>query len=223
MTSPEGGFYSAGDADSGGEEGAFFVWTPEEIGSILGPERARLFNARYGVTQAGNFEGKNVLHISRPLAEVAVEHGVSRERARAILREAREALLAARNRRVLPLKDRKVQASWNGLMISAFATAAQVLAEPRYAEAAARTADFILTRMRPDGRLRHSFFEGALSQRAYLNDHAFLAAGLLDLYEATFDPRWIREAVALHRVLEERFWDEGNGGFFMTGDRGGGV
>ncbi|MGH7856892.1 MAG: thioredoxin domain-containing protein, partial [Candidatus Binatia bacterium] len=137
------------------------------------------------------------------------------------LDQAREELYRARQKRIPPLEDEKILVSWNGLMISAFARAAQTLGEPEYAERAAKAADFILTKMREmrDGkRLHRSWFEGHADGTGYIDDYAFLSQGLLDLYEATFEPRWLREAIALHDVLEQRFWDGEHGGYFMTPD-----
>ncbi|MBI3303402.1 MAG: thioredoxin domain-containing protein, partial [Deltaproteobacteria bacterium] len=218
MTAPEGALYSATDADSEGEEGKFFVWTPTEIEKVLGPQQAKLFNAYYGVTEQGNFAGKNILHVARPLAEVAKEFELSPDQAQTQLQAARAALYEARRRRVPPHKDIKILVSWNGLMISAFARAAHVLNAPEYARQAQRAAEFLLMKMKKGERLQRSYLDGVASGNAYLDDYAFLAAGLLDLYEATFEPRWLREAIALHRVLETHFWDKQGGGFFMSAD-----
>jgi uncharacterized protein YyaL (SSP411 family) len=218
MTSPEGAFYSAADADSEDEEGRFFVWTPQEIAEVLGAARAPWVGTYYGVTESGNFGGRNVLHVAAPLEEVAARFALDPGGLRAELDRAREELYAARARRVPPLRDEKILVTWNGLMISAFARAAHALAEPAYAECAARAADFILTRMREGGRLARTWFAGHAEGTGYLDDYAFLAAGLLDLYEATFEPRWLREAIALHEVIEARFRDAEGGGYFMTVD-----
>jgi uncharacterized protein YyaL (SSP411 family) len=222
MTSSEGAFYSATDADSpvsGGrrEEGFFYTWTPAEIEAAVGAEQARLVTAYYGVAAAGNFEGRSLLHAERPLAQVAAERKLSVEQARAALEEANEKLHAARARRPPPHRDEKVLVAWNGLMISALARAAFVLKEPDYARRAERAAAFVLSRMRVDGRLRRSFKDGRARHDAYLDDYAFLVAGLLDLYEATGQPRWLREAVALDSVLEKHYQDKA-GGCFMTSD-----
>jgi uncharacterized protein YyaL (SSP411 family) len=218
MTAPDGGFYSATDADSEGEEGRFFVWTPAEIEKVLGSQQAKLFNAYYGVAEQGNFEGKNILHVARPLAEVAQEFALSPEQAETQLRDARAAVYQARRKRVPPHTDTKILVSWNGLMISAFARAAHVLNAPEYARQAQRAAEFLLSKMKKGERLRRSYLDGAASGNGYLDDYAFLAAGLLDLYEATFEPRWLREAISLHRVLETHFWDKQGGGFFLSAD-----
>jgi uncharacterized protein YyaL (SSP411 family) len=206
MTAPSGAFHSATDADSEGEEGRFFVWTEPEIRAVLGGGRnATRFIDYYGVTSAGNFEGRNILHVPRPS-----------EAERAALGAARAAMLAARARRIAPLRDEKVVAAWNGLMISAFASAGRVLDESRYAAAAARAADVLLTRMRPGGRLARSAKDGRTGPPGFLEDQAFVAAGLLDLYEASFDPRWLREALALAAETERLFADPERGGWFAT-------
>jgi uncharacterized protein YyaL (SSP411 family) len=223
MTSPEGAFYSATDADSltpngAREEGWFFTWTPEEIRDVLGAERARTFGVYYGVTAGGNFEGRNILHVPRPLEQAARELGLAPETLHAEIEESRERLYLARSRRPAPLRDDKVLAAWNGLMIGAHAQAALVLGDERYAQRAARAAEFLLTRMRKDGRLLRSYRDGQARHNAYLDDYAFLIAGLLDLYETTGEPRWLKDALALDAVLERLYEDEKHGGYFMTSD-----
>jgi uncharacterized protein YyaL (SSP411 family) len=231
MTAPDGGFYSATDADSEGEEGKFFVWTPAELLETLGPEPARMVAAYYGVTETGNFEGANILHVSRPLEAVAADLRIEPAELRAVLADAREQLYRARAQRIPPLTDRKILVAWNGLMISAFARAALTLPGNHpdtqeggtsggqdYVVAATRAAELILSTMRAGERLRHSAFQGEVTGEGFLDDYAFLAAGLLDLYEVTRDQRWLEEAIALHRVLERHFWDPKGGGYFMTAD-----
>jgi uncharacterized protein YyaL (SSP411 family) len=220
MTAPEGAFYSATDADSEGEEGAFFVWTATEIEKILGAQPAKLFSTVHGVTEKGNFNGKNVLSLVRPVAVVAKELGETPEQVEKRLQEARTALHAARQKRIAPYKDTKIIVSWNGLMISAFARAALALNSPEYAQCAQRAAEFVLTKMKKGDRLYRSAFNGVASGMAYLDDYAFLAAGLIDLYEVTFDARWLREAIILHQVLEKHFWDQQHGAFFLSPDDG---
>jgi uncharacterized protein len=223
MTSPEGAFYSATDADSltqsgRREEGFFFTWTPEEIRAALGEEQARSVIAFYGVTSGGNFEGRNILHVPRPLEDVARSLGLSADAVRRATEEAKEPLYAARAKRPAPLRDDKVLAAWNGLMIGAHAQAALALGDPRYAEKAARAARFVLTRMRQDGRLLRSYENGQARHTGYLDDYAFLISGLLDLYEATGQPDWLREAVGLDATLEKAYEDKEHGGYFMTSD-----
>jgi uncharacterized protein YyaL (SSP411 family) len=222
MTSPDGAFYSATDADSPAssgrrEEGFFYTWTPAEIEAAVGTERAHLVTAYYGVTAAGNFEGRTILHVARPLAEVVAGSKLGVDEARAALEEAKKKLQAARALRPPPYRDEKVLVAWNGLMVSALACASFVLKEPDYARRAERAADFVLSRMRVDGRLRRSFKDGQARHGAYLDDYAFLVAGLLDLYEATGRPRWLREAIALDREIEKHYEDKA-GGYFMTSD-----
>ena len=222
MSSPQGGFYSATDADSLGpsgdrEEGWFFTWTPDELSSALPKEQAQLVSAYYNVTVAGNFEGRNILNTPRPLLEVAEELNIPLEHAESLLNTARETLYKTRTSRPAPLRDNKVLTSWNGLMISAFAQASLILDRPDYAERATAAANFLLTHSRVDGQLRRTHANGQARINAYLDDYAFLITGLLDLYEATSEPRWLENAFALDRVLESHFEDE-DGGFFMTSD-----
>jgi uncharacterized protein YyaL (SSP411 family) len=206
MTAPEGAFYSATDADSEGEEGKFFVWSERELKAILGPgpETAR-FMRYYGVTAAGNFEGVNILNAAHP-----------DEGEWAALAGPRGKLYEARARRVPPLRDEKILAAWNGLMISGMAVGGRVLAAPRYVDAAARAATFLLDRMRTGGRLARSFKDGRAAPAGFLDDYAFVAAGLLDLYEAGFDRRWLQEAIALCDEVERLFADPHGGGWFMS-------
>jgi uncharacterized protein YyaL (SSP411 family) len=222
MTSPDGAFYSATDADSLSpeghrEEGYFFTWVPAELQALLGAEKAGLVASYYGVTPRGNFEGRSILHVSRSLGEVAAELKVKPEEAARIIAEAREAMYEARKSRPAPLRDEKILAAWNGLMISAVARAGLAFADEKMLAAAARAADFVLTRMREEGRLRRSFKDGRADHPAYLEDYAFLIAGLLDLYEAGADPRWLREALALQAVLDRHYGDP-RGGYFTTAD-----
>ncbi|MEE8110726.1 MAG: thioredoxin domain-containing protein [bacterium] len=218
MQDPRGPFYSTQDADSEGVEGKFFVWRPEEIQEILEGGAAELFCRYYGVSEDGNFEhGTSALHVDRPLEEVARELGLSAEEAGAMLAEAKKKLFEVRERRIKPSLDDKVLTSWNGLMITAMSWGTQVLGDPRYAQAAERAALFVLTEMSRDGLLLRTHRDGRSRLNAYLDDYAFLAAGLLDLYETTFDLRWLREANRLTQVLIEHFWDEKEGGFYFTG------
>jgi uncharacterized protein YyaL (SSP411 family) len=210
MTSPEGGFYCATDADSLGptghrEEGRFFTWTPDEIAGAIGPERGRAFDAYYGVTPGGNFGGRSILSAS--LLPVATE-----------LAGDRELLYLSRDKRPHPARDEKILTAWNGLMISAYAQAALVLGSPAYQATAERAADFVLTRLRKDGRLLRAFTNGAARVDGYLEDYAFLIAGLLDLFEASGDPRWMRESLALDEALQRHYEDADRGGFFLTSD-----
>jgi uncharacterized protein YyaL (SSP411 family) len=219
MTSPEGPFYSTQDADSEGVEGKFYVWSADEIQQVLGPELGRVFAAIYDVTDEGNWEGHNILNRGRTFAQDAALLGLNEAELGRQLDEGRRKLYEVRSRRVWPGRDDKVLTSWNGLMITALAQAAQVLGIPKYAEAAGRAADFVLGRMRrPDGRLLRTWSAGSEPKlNGYLEDHAFLLEALVALYEATFAPRWITAALELASVLLEQFWDPSEGGFFYTG------
>jgi hypothetical protein len=204
MTSPEGGFYSATDADSEGEEGRFFVWTEAELREVLGAEAER-FARFHGVLPEGNWEGVNVLYVPRPDEAEWVA-----------LAPARARLLAVRARREPPLRDDKVLASWNGLMIAAMAFGGRVLDEPRWVEGAARAAEHVLSRMVLGGRLQRCWLSGQAGTPAFLDDHAFLANGLLELFEATLEPRWLSAALDLAGQIETRFGDPERGGWFTT-------
>jgi len=221
MTSAEGAFYSASDADSPdahghNKEGLFFTWTPAEIEAVLGKDRARIVNAYYGVSSGGNFDGRNILNTPRSLEDVAKDLKLPPEKVRSTVEESKDLLYGARSKRPPPARDEKILAAWNGLMISAHARAALALGEDVYARRAERAADFVLTRMRKDGRLLRSYKDGQARHDAYLEDYAFMVAGLLDLYEATSNPKWAREAIALDGVLGSSYEDKNGGGFFLT-------
>jgi uncharacterized protein YyaL (SSP411 family) len=219
MTGPKGAFYSTQDADSEGEEGKFFVWSAAEVEQILGKELAEVFADVYDVTPEGNWEGHNILHRSRSDEQNARLLRRDVGELRAALGEARQKLFAVRSQRVRPGRDEKVLTSWNGLMIAAFAQAAQVLDRVEYATAAARAADFLLTQMRnPEGRMCRTWSQGTGAKlNAYLEDYAFLIDALVTLYETTFEPRWIADALDLARVMIDQFWDAKDTGFFFTG------
>jgi hypothetical protein len=217
MTSPEGGFYSTQDADSEGEEGKFFLWIPSEVTRELVPHDARLFMDYYDVTDQGNFEGKNILHVEQGEQKVAEKSGITVEELQASLKRSRETLFAVRERRVKPGRDEKVLTSWNGLMLRSFAEAARHLKRSDYLQVAVNNASFLLSSLRPNGRLLRTYKDGRARLNGYLEDYAFLADGLLALYEASFDIRWFAEARALMDQAIELFADEQNGGFFDTG------
>jgi uncharacterized protein YyaL (SSP411 family) len=203
MTDPAGGIWAAEDADSEGEEGKFYVWSPEEIATVLGDEQeAAVFCEAYDVTPDGNFEGHSILNLTRPLADVAKKHGLDPVPFAERMRSARARLLAARGKRVRPGTDDKVLVAWNGLAIDALARAGAALDEPRYTQAAERAATFVLAECRdPQGRLAHQWRTGKASGLAFAEDLACLAEGLVSLYEATFDERWIAEACRLADLL----------------------
>ena len=218
MATPSGGFASSQDADSEGEEGKFFVWTPEELVAALGPRQGSWAAAWFGVTAEGNFEhGKSVLRRHEPAGRIAERLRVDPGELARAMDDARARLLAARGKRVAPGRDDKILAAWNGLAISALAQASQVLGEERFLEAARRAARYVLTGMRqPDGRLHATARGDRAHLDAYLDDYAFLIQGLIDLYESDFDEGWLREALALDAILADRFEDAGRGGFFTT-------
>ena len=224
MMSPEGGFYSATDADSltpsgDREEGWFFTWTPAELKEALGDEGAALFGARYGVSAEGNLEGRNVLHVARSVEQArGVVPDLSVDDAVSSLAQARDALYEVRSSRPAPLRDEKILTAWNGLMISALARAGFGLDRQDYLDHARTTARFVLSRLRTDGRLRRSYSDGRARFNGYLDDYAALISGLLDLYESTGEIDWFREAVGLQRVLDEHYWDPASAGYFMTSD-----
>jgi uncharacterized protein YyaL (SSP411 family) len=217
MTSPEGGFYSALDADSEGVEGKYYVWAPKEIEEVLGRSEAAMVCGIYGVTQSGNFEGgRNILHLKRSISDEARDLGTDEAEIRLRLAGARVKLLRARDRRVRPSRDDKVLADWNALVISALAEGGRTLRETRYLDAARKAARLILDKMRRDGRLLHSYMDGEARHAALLPDYANLAAALLDLYEATFEPIWVEEARALSAQLLDLFGDDSDGGLYLT-------
>ena len=219
MTDPQGGFYSTQDADSEGEEGKFFVWDPEEVHALLGEEDGRLFCRQYDVRPEGNFEqGKSILNIPVEPPELARFLDVDPARLETAARRGREIMAAVREDRVKPERDEKIQVSWNGLMISAFARAYQVLGSPEYLETAREAAGFVLQHMRTEsGRLMHTYKSGRARFLGYHDDYAFFCNGLLDLYEASFDPDWLEAAETLTETMLDEFWDPEESGFFFTG------
>ncbi len=219
MTGEHGGFFSATDADSEGEEGKFFVWTPEEIEAVLGGEEAALFGSFFGVSQRGNFEGQNILNIPVKAADFAERQGIPLEHLMDVVRRGKESLRVAREEREHPLLDDKALASWNGLMLRAFAEAGAALNRADYLEAAAKNANFLLREMRPEGRLLRSYREGQAKLPGFLEDYSFVADGLLSLYEATFEGRWLDAAVELADEMIADFWDAPAECFYDTGRR----
>ena len=217
MTGEHGGYFSATDADSEGEEGKFFVWAPEEIEAALGNEDATLFSEFFGVSQRGNFEGKNILNITVKAADFAQRQGISLESLVEVIRRGKETLRLAREEREHPLLDDKALASWNGLMLRAFAEAGAALERQDYLDAATRNATFLLETMRPQGRLMRSYREGQAKLPGFLEDYSFVADGLLSLYEATFERRWLDAAVELADEMISLFWDDQASGFYDTG------
>ncbi|MHB8903374.1 MAG: thioredoxin domain-containing protein, partial [Thermoguttaceae bacterium] len=220
MLHPDGGFYSSEDADSEGEEGLFYTWTPAELAAVLEAERADAFARAYGVTAAGNFEGRSIVHLPRPLDETARQLAREPEELDRELQQCRLRLLEARGRRVRPLRDEKVLVGWNGLMIDGLAIAGAAFGDPKYLEAAAAAADYVEQFLRDEqGQLLHCRRDRQASHPAFLEDHAALACGLISLYEATFDERWIDRAIVEADCLLADFYDSDRGGFFSTSSR----
>ena len=234
MTGPDGGFYSAEDADSlvqAGKpdraEGAFYVWTKDEVDHALGPERAKVFDYVYGVEAKGNaadsdtsgeLAGKNVLIERHSVEDAAREFNSREDPVRQLLEESRKLLLEARNQRPRPSRDDKVVTSWNGLMVSAFARGARVLNEPRYLKTATRATDFVQTKLyrQSDDTLLRTYREGESKIDGFTDDYAFFIQGLLDLYEASFDSRWLDLASTLQERQNVLFWDKKGGAYFTT-------
>ena len=227
MTDKEGGFYSAEDADSEGVEGKFYVWTEDEIRQTLKGDEADLIINVYSIDKIGNFRdeasgentGANILHLNKSLTEIAFKNKESVDGLKESVEAARQKLFAVRNKRVHPHKDDKILTDWNGLMIAALAKGAQAFDEPKYAEAAKRAADFILTGMRrEDGRILHRYRDGHTAILANVDDYAFLIWGLLELYETVFDVDYLQTALDLNSEMIKYFWDEKDGGFYFTAE-----
>ncbi len=233
MVDSRGGFHSAEDADSplpenpeDHGEGAFYVWTKKEMFDILGSDAGEIFSFRYGVEEAGNalsdplneFTGKNLLYVANSLDSMAARFERPVSDIERILHEARQKLFAVRSKRPRPHLDDKVITSWNGLMIGAFARGYQVLNQPRYLEAAERAANFVMSDLYDSGKkiLLRRYRDGASGLEAHLNDYAFLVNGLLDLYEASLDVKWLVHALELTEKQVSLFWDEEAGGFYDT-------
>ncbi len=218
LEAPEGGFYSAENAESEGVEGKYYVWTRQEILDLLGAERGALMASYFGVTEQGNFEnGTNVLHVPLPEDEFTARHNIQPRQWHFLLEESRQILLQARAVRERPSLDDKVLVSWNGLMIAALAAGARALKAEIYARQAQRAADFLLQEMRrDDGTLLHRYREGEAAIPGFLEDYAFLAAGLLELFETVHDPEYLRQAIALNAKMLDLFWDPEKGGLYFT-------
>jgi uncharacterized protein YyaL (SSP411 family) len=220
MTHPDGGFYSAQDADSEGEEGKFYVWSKKEIASILGDQVATdIFCEHYGVTEGGNFEGHNILNVRVPLSNVGLRYGKTPEQAAQIVADASAKLFAAREKRVRPGRDEKILTSWNGLMISGFAKGYGVTSDPRYLQAATKAVDFVEGKIAAgDGRLLRTFKDGNSKLNAYLDDYAFYVGGLLDLFAVDSKQAYLDKAIRYTDFMLRHFWDEKEGNLFFTSD-----
>ncbi len=215
MTSPEGGFYSAEDADSEGEEGKFYVWSEREVRDVLSKKTASAFLKFFNFTTQGNFVeeatgkrmGTNIPHLKHTISDTALVK---------LLEGARKKLFEIREGRIHPHKDDKILTDWNGLMIAALAKAARILREPKYADVANDATKFIFEKMYENGRLLHRYRDSEAAIPAFLDDYAFMIWGLLELYETTLESTYLKKAIALNDVLLSHFWDEKGGGFFFT-------
>ncbi len=217
MLHPEGGFYSTQDADSEGEEGKFFVWTPDDIVQVLGEEAADIFCRVYDVTDFGNFEGKSILHPTLTPEQGAKFFRKELGEIEKLIAEAKQKLFAAREKRVKPFRDDKILISWNGLMLSGLAEAVKISPDPRYLDATQRMINFIFGKMSQDGKLLHTYKDGQPKLPGYLDDYAFLIVGLLDFYEVTFDRSLLDRTIELAETMVREFWDDIDGGFSYTG------
>ena len=218
MTDSSGGFYSAQDADTEGEEGKFFVWRPEKILEVLGKCDGEIVNRYFGVTIEGNFEGMSILNVKVPPEEFAAKEGITEDDLIELLNRAKSRLRSVREQRIKPGLDDKVLTSWNALMMGAFAEAGRVLDRPDYIEAATNCGDLLLGKLRTDdGRLLRTYKNGESKLKAYLEDYASLVSALLLLHEATFESRWLCKAIELGNDLVDLFWDDNDGQFYDTG------
>ncbi|MBI2191035.1 MAG: thioredoxin domain-containing protein [Planctomycetes bacterium] len=229
MTSPEGGFYSAEDADSEGEEGKYYLWTPQEVVQVLGEENGKLFNRVFHIVEGGNFKeeasgrkgARSIPHLVKPIPDIARDLQWAEDELQKRLEESRQKLLAAREKRVHPQKDDKVLTDWNGLMIAALALGGRTLEDAPYTAAAEKAANFVLSKLRRnDGRLLKRYRQNEAALPAHLEDYAFMVWGLFELYQSTFDVRYLREAISLNNLMLKHFWDPQDGGLFQTADDG---
>ncbi len=219
LAAPQGGFCSAQDADSEGEEGKFYMWTLDQVLDVLSPSDAELAVHVYGLNEKGNFrdsKGKNILYIAESLEQLAPYEGLALPELIARLHGIRTALFEARKKRVPPATDDKVLTDWNGLVIAALAKTGSILKEPTFLEAAKKTADFFLAQMLVNDVLYHRYAKGEKAIEGFLDDYAFLTFGLIEIYEATFEDQYLQAATDLAKTMVAKFWDKENGGFYQT-------
>jgi uncharacterized protein YyaL (SSP411 family) len=209
MTSPQGGFYSTQDADSDGKEGKYYIWSPNEIKKALDEKTASIIGNHYGVTESGNFDGRNILHVAGNLQPEETS----------IIRQANALLLKEREKRVKPGRDEKILASWNGLMLASLAEAAGILGRKDYLKAAVANGSFLLNLMTSEGYLKHVYSHGQSNIDGYLEDYALVIDGLLNLHQATLTGQWLKEAIRLADLIVREFWDDSAGIFYDTGER----
>lgn len=228
MKSPKGAFYSAEDADSEGVEGKFYVWSLKEINDILNVEDAKFASKVFGITEEGNFSeeatgeksGANIIHMKNSTEDIAEIFKISGEEVAERIERIREKLFNAREKRIRPHKDDKILTDWNGLMIAAFAKGAWVFGEEKYLKEAQKAADFIINTMCENNRLFHRYRDGEALIAGNLDDYAFLIYGLLEIYQASFESKYLKTALSLNKILLKHFWDVENGGFYFTPDDG---
>jgi len=225
MTSEQGGFYSAEDADSEGEEGKYYVWTDKELGEVLDPVEAKIVRKAFNTRQEGNFKhettgqrtGNNILYMTKSLEELSSELSMPVGELKAHLTKARKKLFERREKRIRPLRDEKILCDWNGMMIAALSKAGRILGNAEYIQAAKGAADFLLTKMRtPTGGLYHRFIDAEPAITGFLDDYAFLVWGLIDLYEATFETKYLATALDMNERATQTFWDDNEGAFYST-------
>lgn len=219
MVHPDGGFYSAEDADSEGEEGKFYVWTPEEVKDVLGEQLGTLFCQAYDITKQGNFEGKNIPNlITSHLESIAKAEGISSAELAEKLETARQRLFQHREKRVRPFRDDKILTAWNGLMIASLAKAGRVFHQASYVQAAEKAVSFIRDNLIQNGRVMVRYRDGEVKNKAFIDEYAFLLWGYIELYESTFAPFYLEEAKKLAGNMMDLFWDDHAGGFFFSGN-----
>jgi hypothetical protein len=227
MTSPEGGFYSAEDADSEGEEGKFYVWSEAEIKKILNQKDFEILVETFNIKESGNYfeestrrkVGKNILYLTEPLSELAVRFEMTQEELKMKIENIKKRLFEFREKRIHPQKDDKILTDWNGLMIAALSIAGRVLNEPNYLDVAKKSFDFIFSNLySKKDRLLHRYRNGKAEINAYIDDYAFLSWGLLELYQSTYDINYLKKALKLNKHLINHFWDTNIGGFYFTPD-----
>jgi len=219
LAAPEGGFFSAQDADSEGEEGKFYFWTIDQIFDTLPAADAELAMHIFGLKPEGNFheaKGKNILHIAEPIEELAPYEGLTLQELIDRIHSIRQKLFETRKKRVPPATDEKVLTDWNGMIIAALAKAGKTLNRQDYLEKAEKTADFLLVKMREGNLLYHRYAKGEKAIEGMLDDYAYLAFGLIEIYEATFEDKYLQAAAELAKSMVDLFWDNENGGFFQT-------
>ncbi len=220
MSSDEGAFYASQDADSEGKEGTWYTWELKEVLNLLGPKHAKVFARAYGLVPRGHLDGRNVLHISERIEQLAEAESIPVFEADHILKKAKETLFQAREKRPKPERDEKIITAWNGLMITALAHGSSVLGDSSYLESASRCADFIWSKQWQAGKLLRVYRDGQSKINGCLDDYAYFLEGLIAIYEAGLDSRWIVRARELADAMIAEFWDEGEGGFFLAGRSG---